>query len=124
MELRSLEITSCNILKVTVGTTGLMGGDTGHGGRTVFRLEDIGGTDMRCFVDSGGRVHRFDEGPEAVTLVFGGDTELETFITALEYAAQTLRSIVDGPEVLHSQTVEHGVDVDNYLSSLRKPKPR
>ena len=34
----SRDVVSCNILEVEAGTTGYMGGDTGHGGRTYFRI--------------------------------------------------------------------------------------
>lgn len=34
------EVISCNILEAEAGTTGYQGGDTGHGGRTYFRIQD------------------------------------------------------------------------------------
>lgn len=37
---------SCNILEVEAGTTGYRGGDTGHGGRTYFRIQNAASTDM------------------------------------------------------------------------------
>lgn len=40
------DVVSANILEVEAGTTGYMGGDTGHGGRTYFRIKDEGGTDI------------------------------------------------------------------------------
>ena len=40
------DVVSANILEVEAGTTGFMGGDTGHGGRTYFRIQDEGSTDM------------------------------------------------------------------------------
>ena len=36
------DVVSANILEVEAGTTGFMGGDTGHGGRTYFRIQDEG----------------------------------------------------------------------------------
>ena len=36
----SRDIVSCNILEVEAGNTGYRGGDTGHGGRTYFRIQD------------------------------------------------------------------------------------
>ena len=33
------DVVSCNILEVEAGTTGYRGGDTGHGGRTYFRIK-------------------------------------------------------------------------------------
>ena len=41
------DVVSANILEVEAGTTGFMGGDTGHGGRTYFRIQDEGSTDMK-----------------------------------------------------------------------------
>lgn len=62
----SREIVSANLLSVGAGTTGYKGGDTGHGGRTYFRIEDDGGTDIQTHP-----IGRYaDEGFE-VTL--GGD---------------------------------------------------
>ena len=34
------DVISCNLLEVEAGTTGFMGGDTGHVGRTYFRIKD------------------------------------------------------------------------------------
>ena len=42
----SRDVVSCNILEVEAGTTGYCGGDTGHGGRTYFRIQDAACTDM------------------------------------------------------------------------------
>lgn len=86
MKTASKEIVSCNILKVTVGSTGLMGGDSGHGGRTFFELKDEGGTDMQCISDEG-----------IIRIELGGDSELHTFIEALEFAVWNLKSIARNP---------------------------
>ena len=58
------DVVSANILQVEAGTTGYKGGDTGHGGRTYFRISD------------------------EVTL--GGDCELETMIRALKFITKVL----------------------------------
>ena len=89
----SKEIVSCNILTVEVGTTGYMGGDTGHGGRTYMRISDDASTDMRCKVVANGETHEFDNACQTneIEIMFGGDCEMETFIQALEFAADTLR---------------------------------
>lgn len=79
------EIVNLNILKVQVATNGFCGGDTGHGGRTYFSLEDLSSTDMTIVV--GGQ--SFERGK--VELCFGGDAELETFVEALEFAAKSLK---------------------------------
>lgn len=89
------EITSCNIIGVEVGTTGLMGGDTGHGGRTYFKIDDHASTDMRCHVKG----YSVKEGKyldveindtSLVELIFGGDTELDTFCEALRIGYEVL----------------------------------
>ena len=77
------DVVSANILEVEAGTTGFMGGDTGHGGRTYFRIENSGGTDIQ--VRSIGRYA--DEGFE---VFLGGDCELETTIRALKFITKVL----------------------------------
>ena len=44
------EISSANIIRVEVGTTGYCGGDTGHGGRTYLSIENLASTDMNANV--------------------------------------------------------------------------
>ena len=44
----SREIDNANILSVEAGTTGYEGGDTGHGGRTYFKIENLGGLILEC----------------------------------------------------------------------------
>lgn len=83
------QITSCNIIEVEVGTTGYMGGDTGHGGRTFFRIHDLASTDMRCRLFDNGKEYEFDN-IGLVELMFGGDTELDTFCEALRIGYEVL----------------------------------
>jgi hypothetical protein len=86
---------NCNILSYEVGTTGPQGGDTGHGGRTYFRISDDASTDMRCIVKThDGKTHEFDGAADVaqIEIMFGGDSELDTFIEALEFAAEKLRA--------------------------------
>ena len=80
----SREIVNCNILEVEAGTTGFMGGDTGHGGRTYFRIQDEGSTDMKIntYVD------RY--GCRGFEVFLGGDCELETTIRALKFITKVL----------------------------------
>jgi hypothetical protein len=78
------EITSCNIIEVEVGTTGHMGGDTGHGGRTYFKIKNLSSTDMRP------RAHSDNFGHNWVEIVLGGDTELDTFCEALRVGYEVL----------------------------------
>lgn len=78
------DVVSANILEVEAGTTGYMGGDSGHGGRTYFRIQDSGSTDMeiRTFVDK--------HGCNGFEVFLGGDCELETTIRALKFITKVL----------------------------------
>jgi len=85
------EIVSANILEVEAGTNGYQGGDTGHGSRTYFRIENQGGTDIHvrplgCYGDEGFEVS------------LGGDCELETIIMALKFITRVLE---DGAEEVY-----------------------
>lgn len=83
----SVTFQNSNILSVSVGTNCPAGGDSGHGGRTIFRLTNGASTDMSVSTD---------EGPlqqvDSVEIVLGGDTECQTFIQALEHAVNVLRA--------------------------------
>jgi len=77
------EIVSANILEVEAGTNGYQGGDTGHGSRTYFRIENQGGTDIQ--------VHPLGRyGDEGFEVSLGGDCELETIIMALKFITKVL----------------------------------
>lgn len=79
------EVVSANILEVEAGTTGYKGGDTGHGGRTYFRISDAACTDMdvHVFHDHYGNTDGFE-------VILGGDCELETMIRALKFITKVL----------------------------------
>lgn len=77
-------LTCLNMLEVEAGTTGLCGGDSGHGGRTYFRIEDIGGTDITvnpipAHISNGG-----------FEVILGGDSELNTIIEGLKFIVKVL----------------------------------
>ncbi len=76
------EFSSANTLRVTAGTNCLKGGDSGHGGRTILILDGSGNTDIHFSVNG-----------DRVKVVLGGDTECETLIDGLEFAAKTLRRL-------------------------------
>ena len=97
------DVVSANILQVEAGTTGYKGGDTGHGGRTYFRISDEASTDI---TGHGGRTY-FRISDEASTdihvtpfmdrfgcngfeVTLGGDCELETMIRALKFITKVL----------------------------------
>ena len=78
------EIVNCNILGVKVATNGYCGGDSGHGSRTYFKLEDLASTDINI---------RLLKDKKGVEMMLGGDAELETFIQALRWAADNLEEM-------------------------------
>ena len=77
------DVVSANILTVEAGTTGYMGGDSGHGGRTYFRIEDQGSTDIQVLP-----IGRY--GDEVFEVFLCGDCELETVIRALKFITKVL----------------------------------
>lgn len=79
------EIINCNILEVEAGTTGYRGGDAGHGGRTYFRIRDLASTAMEARVEKS----RWGD-TECIEVELGGDAELETIITALQFIVRVL----------------------------------
>ena len=78
------DVISANILEVEAGTNGYQGGDTGHGGRTYFRIEDQGSTDIEVRSYSS----KFSGG--GFEVILGGDCELETMIRALKFITKVL----------------------------------
>lgn len=80
----SREIYSANILEVEAGTNGYCGGDTGHGSRTYFRIEDKSSTDMVPTIIE----HLM--GANGLEVALGGDCELATIIEALKFIVQVL----------------------------------
>jgi hypothetical protein len=80
----SREVISCNLLKVEAGTNGFHGGDTGAGSRTYIRIVNNGNTDI--YVRPTGPC-----GDDGVEIMLGGDCELDTMITALEFITKVLK---------------------------------
>ena len=95
----SREIDNANILSVEAGTTGYEGGDTGHGGRTYFKIENLGGTDIR--VQPIG-----EDGWMGVEVFLGGDSEMETIIDALKFIVEVLEDQRGEPVVWRSPSDE------------------
>lgn len=86
VQVATKEIESANIITVTAGTNCPMGGDTGHGGRTILAIKNEASSDMRIELDG------IDYGNiESVKLIFGGDCECRTVIEALEFSLETLK---------------------------------
>ena len=83
-ELYSSEFGTFNTLGVTVATNGNQGGDSGHGGRTYICFEDLCSTDMDAVVSYG------QDTKAKVEIMIGGDSELDSMIEALRWAADKL----------------------------------
>lgn len=78
------EIINHNVIEVEAGTTGPQGGASSWGCRTIMKIKNLGCTDMRPTGYSD------DYGHSEFSIVFGGDSELETFIEALEFTLDIL----------------------------------
>lgn len=80
----SRDVVSANVLEVEAGINGYQGGDSGHGCRTYFRIEDVGCTDIhaRPIMDRCGCT--------GFEVTIGGDCELETTIRALKFITKVL----------------------------------
>ena len=85
--LHSSEFGSFNTLGISVGTNGYQGGDSGHGGRTYICIQDLGCTDMDACVSKSS-----DSGPK-IEMIFGGDSELDSIIEGLRWAADKLEDL-------------------------------
>lgn len=118
------ELVSCNILEVEVGTTGHMGGDTGHGGRTYFRISDLASTDMRCKVggysyEERNYVDTEIDGASSIEISFGGDSELDTFCEALRIGYDVLKQHASSIESYSPTPLEQRQDrFALYLNDL------
>ena len=86
-ELHTGEFGVFNVLGITVATNGYQGGDSGHGGRTYISIEDLGSSDMDAKVSC-----NFN-GNAKVEIMLGGDSELDTIIESLRWAADRLEYI-------------------------------
>lgn len=86
----SQKISMANILEVEAGTNGYHGGDTGHGSRTYFRIEDLSSTDIRP------RCYETEYGNKGIEVTLGGDCELDSIVEALEFIVDTLKKRTAG----------------------------
>lgn len=109
------EIDSANIIDVEVGTTGYCGGDSGHGGRTYFRIKNVSGTDMSVRINKSVE-YDWMSNLQEIELMFGGDCELDTFIEALEFAIDTIKQrLISAPMTPQEKKQD---DFRHYLSDL------
>jgi hypothetical protein len=83
-------------IRVSAGTTGRRGGDAGHGGASIFRIESIGGGEFRARVSDshggeiGGERLESSSGCLSVEIEAFGDCERNALIDALRYALHVL----------------------------------
>lgn len=84
------DVVSCNILEVEAGTTGYCGGDTGHGGRTYFRIQDAACTDME--------IHSYTTrcGSNGFEVCLGGDWRVRNHDSSFEIYHQGSRRRIQG----------------------------
>lgn len=80
------ELTSCNILEFSVGTTGECGGDYGHGGRTFIRMDFSESCALKVNVPKS----------DIVEIALAGDCELATLTGALEFMSLILSNSKKG----------------------------
>jgi|688.fasta_scaffold564041_2 hypothetical protein len=83
----SFSFTGFNITVLEVGTNCPQGGDSGHGGRTIFRISDEASTDLRVRINDGIETHA-----QSVEIVLGGDSECASFIELLENGLAFLKN--------------------------------
>lgn len=79
------------LMSMVVETTGLKGGDAGHGGAARLRLEESGGTSWEVMVHARGETYVFSESDlKSVEIRVFGDAEMENLQNALLQAAAFL----------------------------------
>ena len=86
-ELYSSEFGTFNTLGVSVETNGYQGGYSVHGGRTYICFEDLSSTDIDAVVSSG------QDTNTKLEIMLGGDSELDSMIDALRWAADKLEEL-------------------------------
>lgn len=98
MRSQSKIVQSACITKLRVATNCPMGGDSGHGGSTVFEISDLGSTDLSVSLeDEYGNYHEFDF-VKIARIRLGGDCEAQNFCKLLKWAADVLGSMLDKNE--------------------------
>lgn len=88
---------SCNVIDVEVGTTGPLNNNAGKGSRTYFSLRDAACTNIMANVEVDNDRYEFAE-LEKIEIILERDSEIETFIEALEFAVETLKKQVNGKQ--------------------------
>lgn len=76
-----------NVIDLEVGTNCPKEGDSGSKGRTIIRISNGGGTDLRVKTDDSEPVQ-----VESVAIILGGDAEARTLVRALRFSAKMLKA--------------------------------
>ena len=85
--------TDFNILTCEIGTTGFMGGDAGHGGKTYVKITDDGATCWSItIIDDKGRKIVIDQ-PRSIIITVLGDAELRTLTECLQWAGKEMKKL-------------------------------
>lgn len=93
LPIRTAAIYGAAVMRVQAGTNCPQGGSAKEGGRTIFRLDDLGSTGLAARVvltDGKDLTHDLYD-VSTVSIMVGGDAEAEMLVAALEFAAETLR---------------------------------
>lgn len=114
------EFVNANCLEIQVGTTGKMGGDTGHGGRTYLRIENTAGSDLRSRIVANEEHHDFDH-TNRIEIILGGDSELDTFFECMQFAAAMLGKYTAGVMEYQPSSMEiRQMNFHEYINELCK----
>lgn len=96
----SRDFQGANVLRCYTDTNTPKGGDSGHGGLTMFQLENLGGTDWRLYVNG---KPLLESEFTRFKLVLGGDSECKTLADALIWAGETLKARIAKNETLQKR---------------------
>jgi len=102
---QSRDFQGANILRCYVDTNTPKGGDSGHGGLTMFALDNLAGTDWTLYVQTDDeKMAKFDS-PELkyFKIVLSGDSECKTLADALIWAGETLKARIAENETLQKR---------------------
>ena len=104
VKIKTIEISSANILRVSVGTNCPKGGDSGHGGRTYFKLDNVAGTTMVVKVNSK-EMDLSNNG--TLEIILSGDTECATFLESLKFAVNALENqLNEAKQKINEQVID------------------
>jgi len=104
---RKREFQAFNKMTAIVGTNCPQGGDSGHGGRTLLRIENNASTVWRVHIyDQQGEITTV-EFPQAIEIILGGDSEASLFQEILAFATATLDEQLNE----NAEAIEMNVDL-------------